>query len=245
MFARVLDMPCLEDAINEFIAKDMNPSNAATYLMRIIEVQQDGISDDDQYKTAINECAKNFDIAMSSDITLLDPETLKQIVTDPMFKADSIKYSDALLSYMKVHGDIVKIDNDVFQSLVCCKVIPELSMECALLMLKNLEFSDDGNVDNRADCSSCGESDLSLKERCMDSVASMMYSHPHKHYLLRELSSDVQNDFKWIFFKELFLQSIKHTFIVPVGVDISSMFMVASLPDINHGLRVSQSIQYR
>jgi len=219
MFARILDMPCLEDAINEFIAKDMNPSNAATYLMRIIEVQQDGISDDDQYKTAINECAKNFDIAMSSDITSLDPEILKQIVTDPMFAADSIKYSDALLSYMKVHGDIVKIDNDVFQSLVCCKVMPELSIECAVFMLKNLEFSDDGNDGNRADCSSCGESDVSLKKRCMDSVVHVMYSHPHKHYLLRELSFDVQNDFQWNFLEGI-ISTVKH--IAPDGVDILS-----------------------
>ena len=241
MFARILETPYLEDAINEFIANDMNPSNAATYLMRIIEVQQDDISNDDQYNAAINECAKNFDIAMSSDITSLDPEILKKIVADPMFKADSIKYSDALLDYIKAHGDIVKIDNDVFQSLVCCKVMPELSMECAVFMLKNLEFPDDDENDNRVDCSSCKEKDCSLKKRCMDSVANMMFSHPHKQCMLRELSSDLQNDFQWNF-SERIISTVKH--FAPAGVNISSMFMVASLPDANIGLRVSRAFQY-
>jgi len=235
MFAHILEIPCLQRVVNEFIANDMNPSNAATYLMRIIEVQQDDISDDDQYKAAINECAKNFDIAMSSDITSLDPEILKQIVTDPVFKADSIKYSDALLKYMKVHGDIVKIDNGVFQSLVCCKVMPELSMECSVFMLKNLEFPDNGNDGNR-------EVNRPLKKRCMDSIAHVMYSHPHKHYLLRELSYELQNDFQWSFLERI-ISTVKY--FAPVGIETSSIFIVPSLPDANVGLRVLQSIHYR
>ncbi len=227
MFAHILEMPFLEVKVNWFVANDIKPSNAATYLMRIIEVQQDNIHDDVQYKAAINECAKNFDIAMSSDITSLDPETLKQIVTDPIFKADSIKYSDALLNYMKVHGSIVKIDNDVFQSLVCYKVLPELSMECAMFMLKNLEFPD--------------VAELSLKKRCMDSVAYVMFSHPYKQYLLRELSSALQNDFQWNFLESI-VSTVQH--IAPVGINISSMFMASRLHYANIGLRVSQSIEY-
>mmetsp|Transcript_15113 Transcript_15113/g.19754 ORF Transcript_15113/g.19754 Transcript_15113/m.19754 type:complete len:277 (+) Transcript_15113:919-1749(+) len=176
---------------------------------------------------------------MSRDITSLEPETLKQIVTEPTFKANSMNYSDALLNYMKEYGDVVKIGDKLFESLVCCKVMPELSIECAVFLLKELEFSD---VENNEVCNFCMEKSFSLKKRCMDSIACLVFSHPHKHCLLRELSSELLYDFQWNFFEKT-LSNMKH--LAPTEcVDISNVFSAASLPDAHRGLRFVESIKY-
>jgi len=239
MFSYLLEMPQLEVTVNEYIAKDMNPRNVARYLISIIEIYQGDIDDDDQYKAAIKEVAENFDVAMSWDITSLEPETLKQIVTEPTFMANSMKYSDTLLNFVKVHGDTVKIGDKFFESLVCCKVMPELSIECAVFLLKELELSD---VDNNEVCNCCGKKDLFLKKRCMDSIAWLIFSNPQKHCLLRELSSELLYDFQWNFFEKT-LSSMKH--LAPTQcADISNVFLTTSLPDANRGLRFVESINY-
>ena len=56
MFSLNFEMPKLEISVNEFIAKYVNPNNATTYLMCIIELQQEDPNGNGQYNAAIEEC---------------------------------------------------------------------------------------------------------------------------------------------------------------------------------------------
>eukprot|EP00815_Leptocylindrus_aporus_P012498 CAMPEP_0116057666 /NCGR_PEP_ID=MMETSP0322-20121206/4744_1 /TAXON_ID=163516 /ORGANISM="Leptocylindrus danicus var. apora, Strain B651" /LENGTH=137 /DNA_ID=CAMNT_0003541715 /DNA_START=555 /DNA_END=968 /DNA_ORIENTATION=- len=56
MFSLIFEMPKLEISVNEFIAKYVNPNNATTYLMCIIELQQEDPNGNGQYNAAIEEC---------------------------------------------------------------------------------------------------------------------------------------------------------------------------------------------
>ena len=105
--------------------------------------------------------------------------------------------------------------------------------------MKGLEFSD---VENNEVCNCCRENSFSLKKRCMDSIACLVFSHPHKHCLLRELSSELLYDFQWNFFEKTLI-SMKR--LEPTEcVDSQKLFLVTTFPDANRGLRFVESIKY-
>eukprot|EP00957_Ditylum_brightwellii_P133776 10200532-Ditylum_brightwellii.AAC.1 len=119
--------------VTAFIKKDISVSTATTYLLEAATYKHDKLQE-----YTIRLCAEKFETIKLTQVVMLSPDLLEQVVRSPHLKCSSEVLSTRVASYCRCRPN--DIDDSTLRSITDAEIMPRVTPDESLFYI-NLLFS--------------------------------------------------------------------------------------------------------